>query len=209
MNHLVLNDSQKEDEDFILRQAGRPGAITIATNAAGRGTDIIIAPAAIQSGGLHVVIAFFPANLRVECQALGRAGRQGQSGTCEIMFACDELFARHLGLSAGEDLASVYAKRTEQIKIESERRQIRTRRERYLFGALSKFFRYLDALCEQTRKAERETGESSLLRVKLDDIKQRWADFFTGLCETEADILEPVERWSDTVIRLFVSSLSA
>jgi hypothetical protein len=55
-------------------------------------------------------------------------------------------------------------------------------------------FGYLDAVCEQTQNAKRETRESSLLKVKLDDSKQRWID----LRETEADIFESVERWSDT-----------
>jgi preprotein translocase subunit SecA len=71
IDHLVLNDAQKEDEDYILMRAGCPGAVTVATNAAGRGTDILISNAGLQAGGLHAIIGFLPVNLQVEVQALG------------------------------------------------------------------------------------------------------------------------------------------
>ena len=58
--------------------------MTIATNTAGRGTDIILSPESKKNGGLHVIIAFYPVNSRVEDQGLGRSGRQGQKGTCKV-----------------------------------------------------------------------------------------------------------------------------
>ena len=82
--HEVLNGIQKTPEEVVLQKAGRPGAITIATNTAGRGTDILLDEKGIRNGGLHVVLTFFPASLRVEQQARGRAGRQGQPGSSDM-----------------------------------------------------------------------------------------------------------------------------
>ena len=61
-------------------------SVVVATNTAGRGTDIILSPESKKAGGLHVIFAFYPTNSRVEDQGLGRAGRQGQSGTCQVYF---------------------------------------------------------------------------------------------------------------------------
>jgi preprotein translocase subunit SecA len=80
-----LNEIQKEDEDYIVSKAGLSNSVVVATNTAGRGTDIILSPEAKKDGGLHVIFAFYPANSRVEDQGLGRAGRQGQMGSCEVI----------------------------------------------------------------------------------------------------------------------------
>ena len=80
LEYFTLNDIQKENEDFILSNTGHSGSILIATNAAGRGTDIIIDETSKKNGGLYVIIGFFPRNSRIEFQAIGRAGRQGNPG---------------------------------------------------------------------------------------------------------------------------------
>ena len=75
INNLVLNEVQKEKEDFIILYAGKPGNVVVATNAPGRGTDIILSEESLNFGGLHVIIDFYPENNRVEYQGIGRAGR--------------------------------------------------------------------------------------------------------------------------------------
>jgi preprotein translocase subunit SecA len=115
INHLLLNDKQREEESFILDRAGKSGSVTIATNVAGRGTDIIVSPPGLEAGGLHAIIGFLPSNLRVEVQALGRSGRQGQPGSSEILFAREEEFAVSLNVEQNENIRSVYLKRTVTI----------------------------------------------------------------------------------------------
>ncbi len=84
-------------ESGIVAQAGRPGAITIATNMAGRGTDIALDPAVREGGGLHVIIGEPNDFARIDRQLLGRCARQGDPGSVQ-RFACleDEVFRRFL-----------------------------------------------------------------------------------------------------------------
>ena len=104
---------QKEDEDYIIAKAGEEGAVTVATNTAGRGTDIILSPAVKTNGGLHVVFCFYPTNSRVEDQGLGRAGRQGQLGSCQLIISKEDTeytkLATHLKL-VGEPPADIEKK---------------------------------------------------------------------------------------------------
>ncbi|MDD5298720.1 MAG: preprotein translocase subunit SecA [Rhodocyclaceae bacterium] len=84
-------------ESGIVAQAGRSGAITIATNMAGRGTDIALDPAVRESGGLHVIIGEPNDFARIDRQLVGRCARQGDPGSVQC-FACleDEVFRRFL-----------------------------------------------------------------------------------------------------------------
>jgi len=99
VRHVVLNARQDAEEAQIVGAAGAPGRITVATNMAGRGTDIKLAPAARDAGGLHVVLTEFHESPRVDRQLFGRSGRQGEAGTVRaIVSAEDALFARQPAL---------------------------------------------------------------------------------------------------------------
>ena len=92
----VLNARQDQDEAAVLAQAGQPGSVTVATNMAGRGTDILLHEAVRRAGGLHVVLTAFHDSRRIDRQLFGRAGRQGDPGSCEALVALDdELFIEH------------------------------------------------------------------------------------------------------------------
>ncbi|ROT99435.1 translocase [Histidinibacterium lentulum] len=93
--HRVLNARQDREEAEIVAAAGQEGAITVATNIAGRGTDIRLGPGVREKGGLHVILTEFHESARIDRQLYGRAGRQGDPGTTEAMVSReDELFAR-------------------------------------------------------------------------------------------------------------------
>ena len=95
--HVVLNARQDTEEAGIVARAGEPGAVTVATNMAGRGTDIKLGPGVAAAGGLHVILTEFHESGRVDRQLYGRAGRQGDPGSCEAVVAADDdLFARYL-----------------------------------------------------------------------------------------------------------------
>lgn len=87
----VYNGVQALSADSILGLSGNPGAVTVATNCAGRGSDIKTTPLTEEKGGLHVVMTFPAINLRVEKQAFGRTGRQGKKGTYHYILREDQL----------------------------------------------------------------------------------------------------------------------
>lgn len=94
--HDVLNARQDAREAEIIAQAGQPGRITVATNMAGRGTDVALSPAVRAAGGLHVILSEYHDAARIDRQLFGRAGRQGDPGSCEAIVSLDdELFLAH------------------------------------------------------------------------------------------------------------------
>jgi len=94
---VVLNARQDHAEAEIIAGAGQPGRITVATNMAGRGTDIQLHPAVRSRGGLHVILTEYHESRRIDRQLFGRAGRQGDPGTYETIVALDdELFRRFM-----------------------------------------------------------------------------------------------------------------
>jgi preprotein translocase subunit SecA len=94
--HRVLNALQDADEAAIVAMAGQPRAVTVATNMAGRGTDIELGPGVAGAGGLHVVLTEFHDSRRVDRQLYGRAARQGDPGSAQAIVSIDdELLAHH------------------------------------------------------------------------------------------------------------------
>lgn len=93
----VLNAQAHAQEAEIIAQAGQVGCVTIATNMAGRGTDIHVQAEALDLGGLHVVIAEPNDSARVDRQLAGRCGRQGEPGSVSAVLSAEEvLFKRYL-----------------------------------------------------------------------------------------------------------------
>ncbi len=92
----LLNGVQDADEADVIGQAGRVGAVTIATGIAGRGTDIVPGRGALQRGGLHVIALGHHESRRIDRQLIGRAARQGQPGSAQFhVCAQDDLLAAH------------------------------------------------------------------------------------------------------------------
>ena len=92
LQHQVLNARQDEEEAEIVARAGQQGQITVATNMAGRGTDIKLDPAAISAGGLHVISCEKNISARIDRQLAGRCGRQGDPGSYEAILSMQDDF---------------------------------------------------------------------------------------------------------------------
>ena len=98
LDHQVLNAVRHREEAQIVAAAGQPGKITVATNMAGRGTDIKLAPGVGDKGGLHVIATELHDSGRIDRQLYGRCGRQGDQGSCEAILAIeDDLVTAQLG----------------------------------------------------------------------------------------------------------------
>jgi preprotein translocase subunit SecA len=97
--HRVLNAKQDVYEAEIIAQAGHPDRVTVATNMAGRGTDIRLGPGVAERGGLHVIATERHEAHRIDRQLFGRCGRQGDPGSYEAIVSLqDELVKMYLPL---------------------------------------------------------------------------------------------------------------
>jgi preprotein translocase subunit SecA len=90
LTHCVLNAKQDEEEAEIIARAGESGRITIATNMAGRGTDIKLGPGVAQAGGLHVILSERHEARRIDRQLGGRCARQGDPGCFEAVLSLED-----------------------------------------------------------------------------------------------------------------------
>lgn len=97
LKHKVLNARQNKEEAEIILSAGQRGQITVATNMAGRGTDIAISQNVAEIGGLHVIVTERNESTRIDRQLYGRCARQGEPGSCiEIISLDDDILTTHI-----------------------------------------------------------------------------------------------------------------
>jgi preprotein translocase subunit SecA len=95
--HQVLNAKNHEREAEIIAQAGQKGAVTIATNMAGRGTDIVLGEGVAELGGLHVIGTERHESRRIDNQLRGRSGRQGDPGSSRFFLSLNDDLMRRFG----------------------------------------------------------------------------------------------------------------
>ncbi|MBO7561740.1 MAG: preprotein translocase subunit SecA [Bacteroidales bacterium] len=95
--HNVLNAKLHAKEAEIVAHAGQPGCVTIATNMAGRGTDIKLGPGVVEAGGLAIIGTERHDSRRVDRQLRGRAGRQGDPGSSEFYVSLEDNLMRLFG----------------------------------------------------------------------------------------------------------------
>ena len=88
--HQVLNAHHEASEAAIIAGAGAPGCITVATNMAGRGTDIPLGPGVAGRGGLYLICCQHNASARIDRQLIGRCARRGDPGTAETLLAANQ-----------------------------------------------------------------------------------------------------------------------
>lgn len=137
--HTVLNARQDKDEAKIVAHAGAVGRVTVATNMAGRGTDIPLGPGAAVRGGLHVISCQHNSSRRIDRQLIGRCARQGDPGSAQTFLCLEQpllkatipgplraFVARNDGVTRPRWLISLIS-RVPQIL--EERRQRRQRRD--------------------------------------------------------------------------------
>ncbi|MTI21934.1 preprotein translocase subunit SecA [Fulvivirga sp. RKSG066] len=142
IKHQVLNAKQHQREAEVVAEAGKPGTVTIATNMAGRGTDIKLTPESKEAGGLAIIGTERHESRRVDRQLRGRSGRQGDPGSSQFFVSLEDNLMRmfmperiakvmdRLGLKEGEVIShSMVTKSIEraQRKVEENNFGIRKR----------------------------------------------------------------------------------
>ena len=157
IRHEVLNARHLKREAEIVEQAGQRGQVTVATNMAGRGTDIRLSDEALQAGGLHVVISELHESERIDRQLIGRAGRQGDPGSYRFFMSLeDDILKTGFGPQAASKMEQAGTRSDRQSRHKSRLfRQAQTKIE-------SKHFRSRKQLLAQERNrqtAQRELGQ--------------------------------------------------
>ncbi len=138
--HVVLNAKYHEKEAEIVAQAGQPAVVTIATNMAGRGTDIVLGPGVADKGGLAVIGTERHEARRIDNQLRGRCGRQGDPGSSKFFIAMEDelmrlfgsdrisMMMQRLGMQEGDEIQHPLVSRameTAQRRVESHNFEIR------------------------------------------------------------------------------------
>ena len=151
--HNVLNAKNHERESEIVAQAGRRGAVTVATNMAGRGTDIKLGEGSAELGGLYVIGSSRHDARRIDRQLRGRSSRQGDPGCSRFyvslednlmrLFGSDKIvkIMERFGLEEGEELQHPWLTRS----IESAQRRV----EQYHFSIRKRTLEYDDVMNKQ------------------------------------------------------------
>jgi preprotein translocase subunit SecA len=144
--HSVLNAKYHEQEAEIISRAGQRGAVTIATNMAGRGTDIKLGPGVTEAGGLHVLGTERHESRRIDRQLRGRCSRQGDPGSSHFFISLEDDLMRlfgsdrivkmmeKMGLEEGQELSHPLLNRSiqqAQKRVEQHNFQIRKRTLEY------------------------------------------------------------------------------
>ena len=181
INHQVLNAKYHQKEAEIVAEAGKPGAVTIATNMAGRGTDIKLGEGVKEAGGLAIIGTERHDSRRVDRQLRGRAGRQGDPGSSQFFVSLEDGLMRkfgseriaklmdRLGLKEGEVIThSMVSKSIERAQKKVEENN---------FGIRKRLLEYDDVMNAQ-RKAIYKKRKNALFGERLDlDIDNMFYDF--------------------------------
>ena len=100
MQHALLNAAQDAQEAAVVAQAGNPGRVTVATNMAGRGTDIRLGAGVAERGGLAVIVSERHDAARIDRQLAGRCARQGEPGSLHVILSLEDALLDPLRLHA-------------------------------------------------------------------------------------------------------------
>ncbi len=180
--YQVLNAKHHEREASIVANAGKPSAITIATNMAGRGTDIKLAEGVREVGGLSIIGTERHESRRIDNQLRGRCGRQGDPGTTRFYVSLEDEVARLFGGDKVKKLIDLFggdemdeqplSQRMVSRSIERAQRQV----EDYNFEARKHVLEY-DEVMDKQRKyiyaMRREVLEDSDITERLEDMFAR------------------------------------
>lgn len=221
----LLNDVQNIDKDGspraeqeLIELAGQSGLVTVATSVAGRGADIVPSKESEQAGGLLALVAFVPLNKRVEFQARGRAGRQGQNGSSEII-ACfeDDIFLRNLPDIARTQIAAVldeYGPESAEIQrlvsfvrsahgmVDAIMRRVSIEREGIMEQALNEYFSSLRAASAALEASNGIIGSHKHIGLGASLVSMFMSDTWTPLYDSAMNELNHSGLLDQTAVNL-------
>ena len=170
--HEVLNAKQNQREAQIIANAGLKGSITIATNMAGRGTDIKLGPAVADAGGLHIIGTERHEARRIDRQLRGRAGRQGDKGSSKFFLSLEDDLMRLFGSerisSVMERLKMGEGEAIEHSMITNSVERAQKKVEENNFGIRKRLLEY-DNVMNQQREVIYDRRRQALMGERIKD----------------------------------------
>ena len=196
--HTVLNAKHHEKEAEIIAKAGQKGAVTVATNMAGRGVDIKIDDEVRELGGLYIIGTERHESRRIDNQLRGRSGRQGDPGASQFYLSLEDDLLRifgsdriknimdRLGIERGEHIDSKIVTRS----IEKAQKKVETMH----FEARKHILKYDDVANEQ-RKVIYKFRDQLLdpnydISKKIDEMREEFVDYILSI----SDVLEGMDK---------------
>jgi len=201
--HSVLNAKQHEKEAEIVAEAGFKKRITIATNMAGRGTDIKLGEGVCELGGLHIVGTERHESRRIDNQLRGRSGRQGDPGSSRFYLALDDDLMRLFG---SDRLAGIMNKLGLEDGMSIENKMVsnaieksQTRVEGHHFEIRKQLLEYDDVMNQQ-REVIYSLRHDLMKSETVDDITREYSiDLLEDILEPALDMKDPDQDTIDSV----------
>jgi len=205
IKHTVLNAKNHEKEAEIIAQAGQMGAVTISTNMAGRGTDIVLGDGVTDLGGLHILGTERHESRRIDNQLRGRSGRQGDPGSSRFYLALEDDLLRIFG---GERITGIMEKlgmeEGEPIEHNMISRAIENAQakvEGHNFDIRKQLIEYDDVMNQQREVIYRQRREALAGKSLKDSIVEMIRDKAEEIAETTAGDEVHAEEWDQKEIR--------
>jgi len=205
IQHTVLNAKNHEKEAEIVSQAGQRGAVTISTNMAGRGTDIVLGEGVTDLGGLHILGTERHESRRIDNQLRGRSGRQGDPGSSRFYLALEDDLLRIFG---GERITGIMEKLGMQEGEPIEHNMIsraienaQSKVEGHNFEIRKQLLEYDDVMNQQREviyRQRREALNGSDLKASIDEMIREKAE---EIADAYAGDNPHAEEWDQKEIR--------
>ncbi len=217
VNHETLNAKNNEREAGIVAKAGEKGSVTLATNIAGRGTDIVLGEGIKELGGLFVVGSERHESRRIDNQLRGRSGRQGDPGASQFFVSTDDDLMRIFG---GERIGSIMDRLKVDDETPIENRMIsrsleaaQKKVEGYNFDARKNVVQYDDvmnrhrrAIYSMRREILLQTDISKRVKIFIEEEVQTLASSPQTLSDQYEDMIKEVFPFDESTLdRLFDS----
>lgn len=179
--HTVLNARHEEREAELIARAGDRGAVTISTNMAGRGTDIVLGEGVAELGGLHVIGMNRHESRRIDLQLRGRAGRQGDPGSSRFLVSLQDDIVVKFG---EEGIRFGHSPESVQRALEGQNLDIR------LF--LRKYEQVVEGQRQMVQRLRQEVltsgGPDRERLIRLRTIDDLWSDHLAGVAELRSGV---------------------
>ncbi len=212
VRHNVLNAKNHAGEAEIIANAGQKGVVTISTNMAGRGTDIVLGEGVTDLGGLHIIGTERHESRRIDNQLRGRSGRQGDPGSSRFYLALEDDLLRIFG---GERISGIMSRLGMQEGEPIEHKMIsraienaQSKVEGHNFNIRKQLLEYDDVMNQQREviyQQRRQAITNESLRPVIDDMI---SDFSEEIASMYADEKMPTREWdlkgiADAVFKRF------